>query len=286
MKTISIMFALIFVSCASNEKSLKFAKWTEMQDILNPESIYHDSDSRMIIVSNIDGGGNNKDGKGHLSLFSENGTPIDRRWVQGLNAPKGMRSSKGSLWVSDIDEVVKIDIAKGIVTEKYKVDEAVFLNDVAIASNGDVYVSDTLTSKIHRIRDGKVETFIEGKDWESPNGLLVVGDELVVAAWGFAVDWSTSTPGNLYKINLESKEKTLITKKPLGNLDGLERLDSGDYLVSDWRAGKIYQISDSGKVREVFSGKKGLADIGLISKSQTVLVPYMENNQVFSLKFQ
>ena len=37
---------------------------------------------------------------------------VSAKWVTGLNAPKGIRSLGGTLWVTDIDEVVSIDIAR------------------------------------------------------------------------------------------------------------------------------------------------------------------------------
>src|SRR3712207_6954360 len=55
-------------------------------------------------------------------------------WVTGPNAPKGMRAHKGVLWVSDIDQIISIDIATGKITRRLKVSGARFLNDVAIDS--------------------------------------------------------------------------------------------------------------------------------------------------------
>ncbi len=75
---------------------------------------------------------------------------------------------------------------------------------------------------------------------EHPNGLLVEGDSLVVAAWGKPeADFSTKVPGHLYRLNLASGAKTLITPKPTGNLDGLESDGRGGYITSSatgWRA--------------------------------------------------
>ena len=50
-----------------------------------------------------------KDGKGWIATitFDKAGKPIVTKLVDGLNAPKGLRSQKGTLWVTDIDEVLK-----------------------------------------------------------------------------------------------------------------------------------------------------------------------------------
>ena len=87
---------------------------------------------------------------------------------------------------------------------------------MATAPDGSVYVSDTLTSKIHLIKDGKFSTFAEGEQLEYPNGLLVEGGNLVVAAWGKPeADFSTKVPGRLYRLNLATGAKTLITTRRL-----------------------------------------------------------------------
>jgi len=208
------------------------------------------------------------------------GKILDVNWVTGLNAPKGMRAHKGVLWVSDIDEVVSINIKTGKILNKIKIKGAKFLNDIAITKAGIVFVSDTLNSSIYQIENNKWKLFLSGKDLESPNGLLIRGKKLIVAAWGFTQDWSTKTLGRVYAIDLKTKVKTVITKKPLGNLDGLEIDYNGDYLVSDWVAGKVFKVTSGGKIKTLFSGFKGSADIGFLGSKKMLVVPRMAENIV------
>lgn len=273
-----ILFFLFILSFSLFAKKAPY-KWAVSDSIKTPESVYYDSESNKIFVANIDGAGTDKDGKGHISLLDTSGKMIDANWLTGLNAPKGMRAKDGFLWVSDIDQVIKINISKKEVVKRYAVSGAVFLNDIAIDNDGVIYISDTLTSKIHTINEDEVSTFVEGEQYESPNGLLVIGDELYVAAWGLTTDWSTKVDGRLYKININSKKITYISKEPLGHLDGLEINKNGDFLVSDWSAGKIYKIKPNGKTKMIYQGKKGLADIGLMP-DQTILIPMMNDNQI------
>ena len=152
---------------------------------------------------------------------------------------------------------------------------------MATGPDGTVYVSDMATSKIHRIKDGKASTFAEGDRLEHPNGLLVEGESLVVAAWGKPeADFSTKVPGHLYRLNIATGAKTLITTKPTGNLDGLESDGKGGYIVSDWMAGKIYQISSNGETRMVRQFKQGAADLAYLPASRTLIVPHMLENRV------
>ena len=264
-----------------NKQKTEYGYSWEVNDSLDsPESAYFDPVSNHIYISNVIGGGNKKDGEGTIQKLHWSGKILDVNWVTGLNAPKGMRAHKGVLWVSDIDEVVSINIKTGKILNKIKIKGAKFLNDIAITKAGIVFVSDTLNSSIYQIENNKWKLFLSGKDLESPNGLLIRGKKLIVAAWGFTQDWSTKTLGRVYAIDLKTKVKTVITKKPLGNLDGLEIDYNGDYLVSDWVAGKVFKVTSGGKIKTLFSGFKGSADIGFLGSKKMLVVPRMAENIV------
>lgn len=278
--TMAALLALL-AACATP----RIEPWSASEGMNAPESAYLDPGSGLLFVSQVGlgpgGSPADKDGNGAISKFTRDGKAVATRWVTGLNSPKGMRSHGGTLWVSDVDEVVAIDIASGTIRSRTKVDGARFLNDVATGPDGTVYVSDMATSKIHRIKDGKASTFAEGDQLEHPNGLLVEGDSLVVAAWGKPeADFSTKVPGHLYRLNLATGAKTLITPKPTGNLDGLESDGRGGYVVSDWMAGKIYRIAGNGETRLLRQFKQGTADIAYLPASRTLIVPHMQENRV------
>ena len=78
-----------------------------------PESAYYDAASKSVFVSSINGQIAEKDGNGYISRLSPDGKVINAKWATGLNAPKGLRSVGGTLWVTDIDEVVGLEIATG-----------------------------------------------------------------------------------------------------------------------------------------------------------------------------
>src|SRR5439155_11990512 len=138
-------------------------------------------------------------------------------WVHGLNSPKGIRTFEDTLWVAGIDELFGIDIPTAKVTKRVKPDGAKFLNDVAIAKDGTVYVSDLIQSRIYRYDGREVKVFAEGEEVEWPNGIVIHGDRLVVAGWGKPeLDFTTRVPGRLFYYDLATKKKTLITSKPTG----------------------------------------------------------------------
>jgi len=242
-----------------------------------PESAYWDAGSQSWFVSNVAGGENEKDGKGWISRLDAGGKVVKERWVEGLNAPKGIRVGGRTLYVSDVDELIVIDIPEARIKMRLSAAGAKFLNDVAIGSAGEVYVSDTLGNALYRCTR-TCEVFLQTEKLECPNGLLVEGNRLIVAAWGIITDpatFGTKTLGRLLQVDLKTKEITPMGDgKPVGNLDGLEK-DGADYLVTDWIAGKFFRISKSGAVTVLKDGFKNSADIGYDPARRLVVLPEM-----------
>ena len=255
--------------------------WTA-QDMRTPESAYLDEGSGWLFVSQIDGQPNGRDGKGRISKLGLDGTVVTADWFTALNAPKGLRSFGGVLWTADLDEVIGIDIATAKETARIKIDGAQFLNDVAAGADGTIYVSDMLASRIYAIKDGKASVFAEGEQLEWPNGLFVDGERLIVGGWGKPeADFSTKVPGRLYMLDLKTKQKTLITKQPLGNIDGVEQEARGGFLVTDYLAGKVIQVTPTGASHVVRTFKPGLADhTFLYAQGDVLIVPHMNENTV------
>jgi len=255
--------------------------WTVSEGIQTPESTYVDPASGDIYVSSVEGMPAEKDGKGHISKISSDGKTLNAMWVTGLNAPKGLRSYEGTLWVTDIDEIVGIDMATAKVKSKTKVAGAQFLNDTAVGSDGTVYVSDMMGNKIIALKGGKTSVVAEGEELEYPNGLLVEGDVLVVGGWGKPKpDFTTDVPGRLFKWDLKTKKKTLITPEPAANIDGLESDGKGGYIATDYLAGKVLHITADGKVTTVTTFMPSTADIAFIPAENRLIVPHMNENKI------
>jgi sugar lactone lactonase YvrE len=251
-----------------------------------PESVCWDAASRSWYVSNISGGENEKDGKGWISRLDAGGKVVKAHWVEGLNAPMGIRIKGSTLYVADVDELVVIDIPQARIKSRLPVPGARYLNDVAIGRAGEVYVSDTLASAVYRCTR-TCDVFLKTEKLEDPNGLLVEGNRLIVAAWGLVTDpatFATRTPGRLLAVDLKTKAITpLGDGRPIGNLDGIEK-DGADYLVTDFMAGKLVRVSKSGAVTLVKDGFKNCADIGYDAARGLVAVPEMETGAVQFLR--
>ncbi len=276
-----IACCLALAGCVSGSVlPARIQPWVATEGMNGPESAYVDLETGLLFVSQVGGGPVDKDGNGRISKLSLDGRVLQADWVKGLNAPKGLRSFGGTLWAADIDELVGIEIATGKVCCRVKVEGAKFLNDVAVADDGAVYVSDMLLSRIYRVKDGKAGVFAEGEELEYPNGLLAEGTSLVVAGWGKpSEDFSTKVPGRLFRLDLATKAKTLITKEPTGNLDGVESDGRGGYVVSDWIAGKVLHVAKDGAVKGLLTASKGTADHAYLPAQRTLILPHMLDNK-------
>ena len=278
---------MLLQTCAYAQDITLEQLW-ETGGLNNPESVVYDGKSRTIYVSNVNGAAGDRDGNGFISMLSPEGKILDKEWVKGLNAPKGLALAHGKLYTADIDTLVEIDIATAAVTNRYQVTDAKFLNDVAAAPNGDIYVSDMSMNRIHLLHDGKFSIWLESPDLLNPNGVLVKGKHLIVGAWGVMTDgFNTKVPGHLLKISLRDKGINSIGDgRPVGNLDGVEAYRDNGYLVTDWMAGKLMHIDKAGQVTTLLTLKPGSADLAYIPDQALVLIPMMQDNKLVAYKIK
>ncbi len=249
--------------------------WFLTEGMAQPESAYLHTESGALFVSLIDGEPGGRDGNGHIARLTPEGEVIDAMWATGFNAPKGLRAHDGTLWVADLDEVIGIDIASAEVTSRISVDGAEFLNDVATAPDGTVYVSDSNALRIYAIQDGAAAVFAEGDVVEAPNGVLVDGDRLLVGSMRQAAA-PDSAPGQLFALDLASGEKTVLSNEPIGTIDGVELDGQGGYILTNVMAGEVVHVNAAGDVRVIMSfGDNVAADHAYDSERGRVIVPHL-----------
>ena len=265
---------LIFIALAfSAEAQPKLKKlWASDTSLAVPESVLFDAKEKCLWVSCIDGQPGEADGKGQIAQLRTDGRIIDKEWLSGLNAPKGMARFENRLYVADLNELVIIDIGNRKIENKISVDSASFLNDVTSDENGTIYFSDSKTGKIHMYKDGSVSVFME--KLERPNGILAVGSDLLILA-----------SGNLYQCGPEK-----ILKKLAGGMDkstdGIEQVKPDEYIVSCW-SGVVYYINSKGNVTQMLDtrlSKSNTADIGFDPSTKTVFVPTFFKKNVSAYK--
>lgn len=262
--------------------------WETPAELNGPESALYDSERDVIYVSNVNGAAGEADGNGYISKLSTGGEILEAQWVTGLDAPKGLAISSGKLFVSDIAQLVEIDMASGQVTNRYAGADAKFLNDVAADDAGNIYVSDMMTNRIYRLSGGEFSVWLDDAGLEHPNGLHAEGGNLIVGSWGVMTDgFKTAVPGHLKTVSMKNGSiKSLGSGTPVGNLDGVESDGKGNYYVTDWMAGKLLHIMPSGKATAVLELGQGSADHEIIADKGLLIIPMMMMNKVVAYQIE
>lgn len=272
------LLGLIAIVCttAFAKAGLDEPRW-ETGGLRTPESVlvYEMDGKKVLLVSEIEGDSSKADGAGGIALLDIGGKILDQNYVRGLNAPKGMVIHGNTLFVSDIDALVVIDLTTRKVVARQPIAGAVFLNDVAVDNQGMVYVSDSRTGKVHRLVDGKAETYLEGI--EGANGLYTEGDSLIV---GSATNLLRARDGKLTEMATGFES----------GVDGVEALAGGGYVVSCW-VGLVYRVGEDGKVTELLDtrGREpqlNTADLGYDPDTGVVYIPTFRSNSVRAYALQ
>lgn len=248
-----------------------------------PESVVYDASTDSYLISNIQGGPSDQDGKAFISRVTPQGELVKLHWIDSrregveLNAPKGMAIAGDTLYVADITHVRKFDLATGEPRGSVEFPGATFLNDVAAGPEGVIYVSDSGllpnfspsgTDAIYTIAaDDTITTLIKGEHLGRPNGLLATAEGVWVVTYG---------SGEIYKVALDGSKGTSL-KLPKGALDGIVRTKSGDLLVSSWEGSSVL-AGDGTTFTEAVLDVDAPADIAMDTKRNRVLIPLFKQN--------
>ena len=269
LKKITALLFMFFLLGLNAEQ-----KYTGFHD---PESVAEGPDGA-IYVSEI-GERNVEDGKiskinldGSISIVAE-----------GLYDPKGIVFFQNKLYVTDRDVIIEVQLDGTsnvhIGTMAFP-KTPVFLNDIDVSKDGDLYVSDTGDFKNSGFvflikKTGEVSVMFEGNDTiKAPNGILPIADsKLLILDWG----------GELLEANLINNQIVKISDGFDGG-DGLAFMD-GIIFVSSWKKGIVYKI-ENGVVSIFADGFQAAADIALSKDKKNLIIPDMKGGTISIIKTQ
>lgn len=255
-----------------------------------PESALHDTAADVYLVSNIRGKPLDRDNNGYIARVQPDGS-MQRHWIQGgrsgvtLHAPKGMALAADVLWVADIDTVRKFDRRSGAPLGEVAVPGAVFLNDVAVAPDGAVFVTDmgldaafapTGTDAIWRVSgEGAPVALVRGPDLGQPNGIVATAAGLYVVNW---------RDGAFFQIDYRGVRTDLL-RAPQAQLDGLVRVEGeggqGAYwLATSWQGKCVYRFDSSGGCAPLPRSLEQPADCGFDAGRRRLLVPLFGSDRL------
>ena len=247
-----------------------------VKGLVNPESVLVGPRGE-IYVSQI--GEFSKDGDGSVVRVKPDGTL--EPFVAGLNDPKGLAHDGINLYVTDRDQIWRID-PKGIAT--VFVNRAAFpmvpkfLNDIVHDGAGHLYVSDSgakggagaifrisARGKVSVVSNSAIDPLVK-----SPNGLVIDGPNRLLA-----VDFAT---GDLYRVALKTGKSEKVATG-FGGGDGLALDRRRQLYVSDWKNGHVWRLSlrDSNPVPVKYKQSfEAAADLTLDASERFLIVPDMK----------
>ncbi|MDH5294597.1 MAG: hypothetical protein OEW91_13015 [Acidimicrobiia bacterium] len=265
-----------------------------------PESALYDAGNDVYLVSNF-GGENGSplavDNDGFISRIAPDGTVLDPKFITGgLSAPKGMAMVGHTLYVVDIGTVHLFDVDTGEASGAVPIPGAAFLNDIAAARNGTVYVSDTGfkvdatltgfepsgTDAIYEInRQGQVSVLAQGNALlHHPNGVAVKGSgEIAVVTYD-----PFDGVHELLVLDRHGRLKT-TSDLPAGLLDGVVLVNGQRAVVSSWETASIYEVQPGGQITQIATNLPSPADIGFDPQRSRILIPLMIENSLVILPY-
>jgi DNA-binding beta-propeller fold protein YncE len=276
MKTPFLTFALLLSIAAVFAQGVKpgttpVKKWETGPGLKIPESVMYDATTGVIYVSNIDGNPGEKDGKGSIGTIAPDGKILNPEWVKGIDAPKGMGILNKHLFVTNIDELVEIDIATATIVNRYKAEGSQFLNDIAADPNsGRIFITDSGTGQVYILLNGKISLWLKGPTYKGANGLFLKDNILYIGA------------GNSILQTDLKNDKVTVSVPNTGGVDGLFVTSDGKFIFSDW-AGSLFMAELNKKPELLLNTsdqKVNAADFGIIAEKHLILIPTFFDNRV------
>jgi hypothetical protein len=262
----------------------------------SPKAVLYDAAADVYLVSNVDGGLADADGKGFISRLAPDGTLLELEWIGSeaagavLDAPKGMALVGDKLFVADINKVRSFDRQTGKPMGQVVIESATFLNDVAAAPDGKLYVSDSGFGQIKGLADpqknGRDAVYVidgvqaatalaKGAELGQPSGLLADGTGV----------WVSTLAGQLYHLSAQGQREPSFTL-PGSRLEGLVQTASGRLIVASWETSTVYIAVASpppqpATFEPLITEVGAPGDIGYDPKRRQLLVPLFNENAVY-----
>lgn len=264
-----LLFIFTIASAVGQTVELK-ALWQSEPHLDTPESVFYSASENLMYVSCINGDPTEKNGKGYISKVNLDGTPHTSKWVEGLNAPKGIDVLDGMLYATNIDEFVIINTKTENIEKKIKVDGAIFLNDVACdKENNCVYFSDSRTGIVYRYQNDSISVYFQNKEVSTVNGLYNTKDILYLGSL------------DLLALNkLDKKVEKIVLNT--GQIDGLQGIGTDLFIGTNW-SGRIMLLKKGSTLKVLEDSEtKGFktADFGINREDQIIYVPTFFGNTI------
>ncbi len=289
----AILVGLVLTMCQPKQKEISFP----LKVGSNPESITKGfNDNYYVTVMN-----GSEPGDAELVEISPEGVKV---FAKGFDQPKGIAYIQDNLYFSDVTRVWKVD-KEGNATIFVDADgfpeEVRYLNDVAsdAAGNG-LYVADMGATQYMRDENNELWPLESEEAKQVPRlgriyhidlagGVTIVQDTsaLMLNPNGVGVDnQGNLMVGSFFLGNFLVDKDGVLTplEGQFRGADAVEQGKSGNYYVSSWTQGAVWEIDgETQQSRVLIEGLRSAADFYLEEEKGRLLLPDMKEGVVYSV---
>lgn len=254
--------------------------------LVRSEAARYDAARDEYIVSNLGPAGQRN--AGFISRIAPDGRVIDLQWIGGgkngvtLDQPLGVFLKNGQLYVVETTALRSFDLATGAPRLNVPIADAVRLNDLVVADDGTVYITDSgnddNAGALYKVDpSGKASAFVpRNPALERPNGIALTADGNIVHGGRGVNLVYRDKQGNILR------EQTL----PTGQFDGIVLDADGSLLVASQLGKNVYRVpANNGPVTVVAENIPVPAAIGHDTRRNRLLVPQilLQSLSIFEL---
>lgn len=241
------------------------------------ESCTFDPERNLILAMNAGVAQELQENDGYVSLINPDGSVHTSKWIGAtrngltLNHPLGSAIHDDTLYTVDTGFVRTFDLETGQPRGSIAVAGATFLNGIAVAEDGTIYVSNSLDPEqiIEVTADGDVSVLVDGAPLAVPNGVAIDPDgNIVVVNIGDNAVLTFSPEGELVRTERAAE----------GGNDGVVVLDDGTKYVSSVRFGSVSRIPQGGEAEVIAAGIPSAASMCYDSVQHQLVIPMNDHN--------
>jgi len=267
---LSTLLALAAFGAVMPEPTPADIAWVARGEFCEPETALPLPDDTLL-VSNVCVSREHENG--FLTLLDRDGEVIDWRIVDDLDAPLGMALVDEQLYVVDNNRVKVFHWPDYRLLKTIELDASV-ANDIAVAPDGTMYVTDMARNQVIRhTSDGSQSIFGDELQFHRANGIHIDGGNLYVGG------------ERLWRVNLDTGVVTTIGPEWITDIDGIEIEADGTLQITP-AAGPLIRYRSDDDFEVLGGDSVSSANHGYAASLKLALIPTGYDNTVIAIRIE
>ena len=261
----ALLLFLLSVEAATQPADIA---WVASGEFCDPETVLP-LPNKTLLVSNVCGFSEMENG--YLTLLDADGAAVDWRVVDGLDSPLGMALSQGQIYVVDNNQAI-VFAWPGFKKLKTIDLPTTVANDIAVASDGTLYVTDSAKHQVvRRAPNGTTSAFVSDFRFGNANGIQLFGNGLYVGG------------ERLWRVDLQDETVTTIGPEWLADIDGIE-FEADGTLQATPVGGPLIRYRDDADINVYDGDGVSSANHGFAADLDLALIPTGYDNTVIAIR--